>query len=585
MSDAALPQDLAVPLFSRAFLAGEQRISRLGDGALGGKAASLVRSERRILSLLGPDEASSFSVSIPRAVVLTTELFSAFMDGGGLWDLALSDLPDDRIAMAFQQAELPALWVGDLRSLAREVHAPLAIRSSSLLEDALAHPFAGVYGTKMIPNVAPSADVRFARMAEAIKFIWASTFFRAPKAYARSICRDVRDERMAVLVQEIAGSRRGDRFYPTLSAVARSWNWYPAPPARPEEGVLSLALGLGKTIVDGGVSWTVSPAYPRRPMPFGSTSEMLSGTQNRFYAVHMGAPPPHDPIAEDEHLVQPDLADAEYDDSLAMLASTYDGRSDRLFPGTGRQGPRVLDFAPLLGSGGPPLVPLVRRLLALSEAEMGGPVEIEFAVDLDPRAKAPARLSFLQVRLMAALGEAVDVDFEALSAPGILLATDRALGNGVCCDIRDVVYVARDTFDRAATPAIAAEVEALNLALTAEGRPYMLIGFGRWGSSDPWLGIPVDWSRICGAKVVVEASLRDMNPDPSQGSHFFQNLIAFHVLYLTLGRSGTATLDWDWLERQPVTGGGRFVRHVRLESPLQVRADGRTARAVVLRHD
>jgi hypothetical protein len=554
-------------------------MSRIGYGALGGKAASLVRVEDRILSGLDPAECPDFAVSVPRMVVLATDVFESFMDQGELRALAMSDAPDDRIALAFQQAEIPPWVAGDLRALATEVHVPLAVRSSSLLEDALAHPFAGVYGTKMIPSNAADPDRRFRGLVEAIKFVWASTFFAAPKAYAKSIDRDVADERMAVIVQEVVGQRHNDRFYPTVSGVARSWNYYPMEPALPEHGVLSLALGLGKTIVDGGVAWTISPEYPARPMPFGNARALLRWTQRDFWAVHMGTAPPHDPIRETEHMVQADLGDAEYDDTLRRIASTYDGRSDRMFPGVGRDGPRVIDFAPLLGPMGLPLADTIKRLLRASEAELGGAVEIEFALDLEP-GSGPHRLGFLQVRPMAVEQAEVDVPPEALDGDDVLIATDRVLGNGRRDDIADVVFIDPDAFERSWTSAMAAEVELLDIELRAQARPYLLLGFGRWGSSDPWLGIPVDWSRIAGARVVVETSIGDMNPDPSQGSHFFQNLIAFGVLYMTLGRREAGRVEWKKLKAGSVPRG-QFVRHLRLERPLSILADGRSGRAVV----
>ncbi len=563
-----------VPRFDRHFFDRAPSISRLGEGALGGKAASLARVDQRILPSLDRERFAGWDVGVPRMVVLGTDLFDQFLDHNGLRELALSDAPDDRIAHAFVKAPLPTLQLGDLRSLAREVHSPLAVRSSSLLEDALEHPFAGVYATKMIPNNAAGADARFRALTEAIKLVWASTFFAAPKAYARSIGRDVADEKMAVLIQEVVGRRRGDRYYPTLSGVARSWNYYPIGPAKPEQGLLSLALGLGRTIVDGGVAWTVSPAFPARPMPFGSVGELLRGTQTRFWAVHMGRSE-RDPLRETEYMVQPDLAAAEYDDVLRHVASTLAGA--RLVPGVGRDGPRALDFAPILGLPGIPLVELVKELLRLSEAELGGPVEIEFAVDLDPRRGLPARFGFLQVRPMAVHGAGEELPESELSGDDVLLASRSALGNGVIEDIRDVVFVEPSTFDAAKTRAMADEVEAADLRLT--GTPYLLIGFGRWGSSDPWLGVPVDWSRIAGAKVIVEASIPGMSPDPSQGSHLFQNLIAFGTLYLTV-RSGS-TIDWERLRAATAVHAGEFVRHVRLERPLSIVADGRARRAVV----
>ena len=573
-----------VPRFGRKFFDSSCTVTRIGDGALGGKAASLHLVDTSILTRLDPAIHAGCSVAVPRMTVVATEVFDAFMHQGGLLEVAMSEEDDDRIAHAFQRAEFPPAFVGDLRALAASAHTPLAIRSSSMLEDDLCHPFAGVYGTKMIPNNQADADTRFRRLIQAIKFVYASTFFRAAKDYAVSVRKDIGHEKMAVIIQEIVGVLRGPRFYPTLSGVARSYNYYPVGGALPGQGVVNLALGLGKTIVDGGVSWTYSPAHPQRPAPFGGVRDLLRNTQKKFWAVHMGPAPVPDPICETEHLVHLPLADAEYDDMLRFVASTYDGPSDRLMPGVGEKGPRVLDFAPLLVLKRIPLNTTLQHLLNLSEEVLGSAVEIEFAAVMDPQAPAPARFGFLQVRPMAVSRECIDIAESDLRAPNLLLAATNVMGNGARSEIVDVVYVKREEFNGAASREVAVEIEAANRRLVGEGRPYILVGFGRWGSSDPWLGIPVIWSQITGATVIVETTLPGMSPDPSQGAHFFQNLVAFDVLYFCLRHDGPHGIDWQWLEARPTAHEGRYVRHVHFDHPLHVRADGRTGRGVILRH-
>jgi hypothetical protein len=570
-----------VPRFNREFFGAENSFTRIGDGALGGKASGLLRVREEILSKLDPKKFPYIKVAVPTAAVLTTELFDSFIERNKLEDIASSDLPDDRIAHAFQQAELPAEHVGDLRGLISNVHTPLAVRSSSLLEDDLDHPFAGVYGTKMIPNNEIEEDARFTRLDEAIKFVYATTFFAEAKAYVASIGRPPGEEKMAVIIQEVVGQGAGDRFYPCVSGVARTHNYYPTGHAKAEDGVVTLALGLGKTIVDGGLCWSYSPAFPKAPPPFNDLGELLKNTQTCYWAVHMGDPPPHDPIRETEYLVQPGLAEAEADGALRYLVSTYDSGSDRLNPGLDVRGPRALTFAPLLGSSLLPFNDLLKRLLKLSENALGTPVEIEFAINLDRRDALPARIGFLQVRPMMVGGERVDVADTDLFADDVVLASENVLGNGHRSDLEDVVFIRPDAFEPAETPAMAKELEGINRRLVEEGRRYLLIGFGRWGTSDAWLGIPVTWGQISGARVIVEATLPDVQPDLSQGSHFFHNLLSFRVLYLSVEHHGPHRIDWDWLDRLPVVQSTAHVTHVRLPEPLEVRVDGATGRGVI----
>ena len=573
-----------LPLFRRQSQSSGERITRIGQGAVGGKASGLLRVHRGILPRFSAEEFPQVEVNIPTLTVVTTEVFDAFMARNGFDLEALSREPDDRIAHAFQRAEMPAEFIGDLRDLAAQSRAPLAVRSSSLLEDDLEHPFAGVYATKMIPNNQPALDLRFRRLIEAIKFVYASTFFRAARSYLAEVGREGADEKMAVIIQEVVGQRLGDRYYPTLSGVARSYNYYPTGHAQPEDGVVNLALGLGKTIVDGGLCWTYSPAYPKSPPPFAGTRELLQNTQTRFWTVHIGAPPLPDPIRETEYLRHQELSASVEDDTLRHLVSSYDPSSDRVYPGQAAQGPFVLDFAPLLSLRVIPLNDLVVRLLGHAREELETPVEIEFALNLDRKKGVPARFGFLQVRPMMVSDEEVEVSSEDLTGPKVLLASTRAMGNGERGNLCDVVYLKPKAFDAKATRQIAKEVAELNQGLVDDRRAYLLIGFGRWGSSDPWLGVPVEWGQITGARVIVEATLPEMNPDLSQGSHFFHNMISFKVLYFSVPHQRGGPIDWSWLERQQIVAETPFVKHVRTASPLTVRADGRRRRGVVY-HD
>ena len=457
----------------------------------------------------------------------------------------------------------------------------LAIRSSSLLEDALERPFAGVYATKMIPNNQFDPDLRFRRLVEAVKFVYASTYFREARDYIRTTGTKPGEEKMAVIIQEVVGQRRGDRFYPDISGVARSYNFYAFEPARPEDGVVTLALGLGKTIVDGGIAWTFSPTYPEKPPPFATVQELVKGTQTEFWAVNMGKPPAYDPVSETEYMVHGNLADAEADEALSLLASTYDPERDRIVPGIGSRGPRILNFAPMLVREEFPLNDLVKALLNASEKTVKAKVEIEFAITLQGRRgeRTRARLGFLQVRSMVVSDQVVDVN---LSDPRAIVASDMVMGNGTADDIQDIVFVRPDKFSSLHTPAIAQQLESVNRELRDQHRPYLLIGFGRWGSSHPSLGIPVDWSQISGARAIVEATLPEMNVELSQGSHFFHNLSSFRASYFMVQHGRRRGINWDWLNRQPVVHETEFIRHVRPTERLSVRVDGRTAKGVIL---
>jgi hypothetical protein len=555
-----------LPGFARRFLDAEETFTRIGRGGIGGKAAGLLLARERIVSRVVEGEFPGFEVSVPTLSIVTTDLFDSFMERNGLHGIATGGEPDDRIAHAFQKASLPAEFVGDLRALIADVHIPLAIRSSSLLEDDLAHPFAGVYATKMIPNNQVDVDTRFRRLVEAIKFVFASTFFASARNYIRSIGRDPADEKMAVIIQEIVGTRIRDRFYPSVSGVARSYNYYPTGRNRHEDGMVSLALGLGKTIVDGGLCWSYAPAYPKSPPPYKSITDLLKYTQTEFWAVSMGRPPVHDPIRETEYLVTLGLADAEADGVLGLLASTYDPQSDRTYPGLGRGGPRVVDFSPVLH---------------ISREEVGADVEVEFAVTLDSRHGVPARLGFLQVRPMAVSGHDVHLGESDMTAGGVIIASELVLGNGRRSDISDVVFLKPGAFDPARTAAMAVEVERVNAALLDAGTPYLLIGFGRWGSADPWLGVPVEWGQISGARVIVEATMPSMCPEPSQGSHFFHNMIGFKVLYMCVGHLDRPGIDWEWLEGCETVSEGTYVRHVRCGASLEIIVDGSGRRGIV----
>ncbi|MCK4460224.1 MAG: hypothetical protein KAW46_00385 [candidate division Zixibacteria bacterium] len=572
-----------IPRFDRHFFGGEHVISRIGGGAIGGKASGLAFADTVLQKNLPGGSYQGITVSIPRFVVIGTDVFDAFLERNDLGEVAQSDTSDDRIGMAFQRAEFPAEFAGDLRGLVSTVHAPLAVRSSSMLEDAMYEPFAGVYGTKMIPNNQPDTDTRYRKLIDAIKFVYASTFFRGAKSYLSITRQGTAQEKMAVIIQEVVGLRHRDRFYPNVSGVGRSYNFYPVGHAQPEEGVVDLALGLGKTIVDGGRVWTYSPAFPQAGPPF-TTGEMLSNTQTDFWAVNMGKPPTFDPMKETEYLIKADIKDAESDDSIRLAASTYQPQNDRIVMGTGADGPRILNFGPLLQLHEVPFNDLVTMLLQSCQQALDVPVEIEFAVTTDRTSEGySVRFGFLQVRPMVVSSATVDITDDELEGDRSLLASERTMGNGVVDNLTDIIYVKPDLFGKEHTRTVAAEIDELSKRISDDSRGYVLIGFGRWGSSDPWLGIPVDWGSIGGARVIVEATLPDMDVELSQGSHFFHNITSLQIPYLCVRHSNRFKIDWLWLESQPIVAETKFVRHVRLAAPLTVKIDGRGRKGVILR--
>jgi len=579
-----MPQDIFAgeppPLLDRSLDSRAQPVSRIGEGEIGGKASGLM-SARRLLETEFPADLHQLAdIEVPIFVVLTTEVFDAFVEQGDLREVVTSGIPDDRIAHAFQQADFPVRFAGDLRAVLERISSPIAVRSSSMLEDRLAHPFAGVYETKMIPNNQPDAGERFVKLVEAVKYVYASMFFKGAVNYLRSASRTLDEEKMAVVLQEVVGIRHDRRFYPHVSGVVKSYNYYAFGRARPEDGVASLALGLGKTIVDGGVSWSYCPAFPTLKPPFASPRDQLRGTQNRFWAVNLGAPPEYDPISETEYMEQHELSDADYDGVLGNVASTYEPAGDRLVPGVRGNAPRVVNFAPTLEYGAFPLNKLVRALMEACERAYGADVEIELALTF-PVGRVPrARLGFLQVRPMAGIGEQVRVPETPPAGWATLVGSERAMGNGILEDVADVIYVRPDRFELKDSGAVAMDIEGMNQRLLDEGRRCLLIGFGRWGSSDPWLGIPVTWSQICAARTVVEATLDAVRVEPSQGSHFFHNLSSFGVSYFTVS-DGEEGIAWEQLAALPAIEETDLVRHVRFGQPVRVLVDGRSARGVI----
>jgi len=543
---------------------------------LGGKAQGLVGISKHLAEHFEADQFSEIDLSIPSMAVILSDVFDTFMHQNQVSSEMLLEQSDERIAHAFQTFDLPFGILGDLKAIIDQVHHPLAVRSSSILEDALESPFAGIYATKMIPNNESDTDSRFRKLTEAIKFVYASTFFKAAKDYRKAIGKGLLDEKMAVIIQEVVGKPHFERYYPDISGVARSFNYYPSNHSKPEDGIVNLALGLGKTIVDGEPSWWFTPNAPRANPPFLDVSEWLKQTQNKFWSVNLGPPPEYNPIDEAEYLIQCGLKEAEYDDTLSSLASTYDPQNDRINIGLAEVGPRMITFAPILVYNQFPLSKFVKNILNHCRDALNSPVEIEFAITLHP-----TKFRLLQVRPLLASDDEISIEDNEFSGDQVLLASERVLGNGENSNIDQVVFVKPQSFEAKFTPQIAHEIETINTKAIESGTHYLLVGFGRWGSSDPWLGTPVTWGQISQAKVIVESTLPEMDKEFSQGSHFFHNITSFGVSYFSVRHSDDHSLDWEWLDRQTCVAETDFVKHVRLEKPLTVRVDGRSGRGVI----
>lgn len=562
---------------------GDDRFEMIGEGSLGGKARGLAFIDNIIKTYLKPDYFPGVEIAIPRTVVLGTDVFANFMEMNDLYPIAVQNISDEHIHREFQKADLPPTVLGDLREILKKVKYPIAVRSSSLLEDAVYQPFAGVYATVMIPNSSTNIEVRFANLVQAIKYVYASTFSRNSKNYIEATGNIIEEEKMAVILQEMIGQKFENYFYPHFSGVAKSYNYYPFGKAKPTDGIVNLALGLGKTIVDGGTSLHYAPPYPRNLPQFGSTKDIFAKSQLKYWAVDLNSDIIRRTPSEDRHLTSLGIQDADRHGALKYVASTYVPGSDIFYEGVMRDGPRAITFAPILQSKVFELNRILKLVLKISEAAMNSPVEIEFACILGEESAVPAKFGFLQVRPMVKPDSKVDVDISSIPKGNILLYSEMALGNG-SYDIKDVIYVKPDSFSASRTRLVAEEVRRLNKKMLDEKRHYILIGPGRWGSSDPWLGVPIDFSAISHAQAVVETPMPHMVVDPSQGSHFFHNMTSFKMMYFTVREyHEKIPVDWDWLDNQIAETETTYLRLVRLPEPLEVKVDGRKGLGVALK--
>jgi CheY-like chemotaxis protein len=563
--------------------------ARIGEDSLGGKGRGLAFMGQMIKRQAGylEEKFPDARVRIPKTVVLATDIFDEFMEMNDLYGIALQDSPDEDILHHFMKANLPKRLIEDLIAFFDVVKTPIAVRSSSLLEDSHYQPFAGIYSTYMIPKEKDRYEM-LEKISNAIKGVYASVFYKDSKAYMTATQNLIDQEKMAIVLQEVVGQRYGERFYPTISGVARSLNFYPVGDEKPEDGIANVALGLGKYTVDGGITLRFSPLHPQAIIQTSTLEFALKETQTQFYALNLKSLA-SDLFSTDDayNLLKLPVKEADQDGSLQYISSTYDPADQRLldgyYPGKNRQ---VITFSGVLQHDVFPLAGILDAMLKLGQAEMGRPVEIEFAVNLEKNVdkKVEGTFYLLQIRPIVDSKEMVEEDLSRIPEENTLLYTQHALGHGISNDVQDVIYVKTDGFSAANNPAIASEIEKLNRQMIDEGRNYVLVAPGRWGSSDPWLGVPVKWPQISNARVIVESGLENYRIEPSQGTHFFHNLTSFGVGYFTINPYlSDGFFDEAFLNAQPAVQETEYLRHVRFEQPIVIKIDGKKNVGVVMK--
>ena len=561
--------------------------ARIGDGSLGGKGRGLAfigAMVKRYPKL----EHEHFAVTIPKTVVICTDIFDEFMETNELYPVALSDVDDETILKYFLRASLPSRLIEDLMAFFDVVKSPIAVRSSSLLEDSHYQPFAGIYSTYMVPKLEDKYDM-LRTLSDAIKAVYASVFYRDSKAYMTATSNLIDQEKMAIVLQEVVGNRYNDRFYPTISGVARSLNFYPIGNEKAEDGIANIALGLGKYIVDGGQTLRFSPRHPHNILQMSTMDFALRETQTRYYALDLKNLTEQFSVDDSFNLLRLNLKDADADGSLKFIVSTYDPYDQIIRDGYYPGGRKILSFVNILQHDVFPLADTLDQILHVGQDEMGRPIEIEFAVNIDPvraeQSPTPtATFYLLQIRPIVDNKEVMEEDLTLVGQEDTILSSTSVLGHGIVTDVQDIIYVKTGAFSSSNNQLIAYDIEKINRKFTAEEKNYVLVGPGRWGSSDSWLGIPVKWPHISNARVIVECGLENYRVDPSQGTHFFQNLTSFGVGYFTINPfKGDGWFDEEYLNSLPAVEETEYLRHVRFDKPIVIKMDGKKSLGVVLK--
>jgi len=561
-----------------------QTFSRIGEGSIGGKARGLAFINSVIKKNKLFNKFPDVLITIPRTVVLSTDAFDEFMDNNNLYSVALSDLPDEEILSRFINAELPGWVYQDFYAfLSVSRNYPVAVRSSSKLEDSHYQPFAGIYSTYMIPRV-PDNRLMVQMLSDAIKEVYASVYYKVSKAYMTATANVIDEEKMGIILQEICGNKHDNIYYPTLSGVARSINYYPIGSEKAEDGIANVAFGLGKLIVDGGLSLRFSPKHPKKILQLNSPEAAIRDTQKEFYALDLNINSFVPSTDDGVNLLRINVRDINNESAMKFAASTYDYNNHILYDGINRPGKRIITFANILQYKIFPLAEILNTLLELGQEEMNNPIEIEFAANLETPAGTPKIFNFLQIRPIVHNDQSYNFDIDQVKLEETIIYSDSALGNGVFKGIRDLVYIKPDSFNAAHSEKIANDIEKLNSGFVKQGYGYILIGPGRWGSTDPWLGIPCKWPQISAARLIVESGLKNYRIDPSQGTHFFQNLTSFRVGYFTINPfNKEGYYDVEWLDKLNVIYEDDFVRHVRFDKPLEIMIDGKRHIGVIMK--
>jgi CheY-like chemotaxis protein len=566
----------------------EAEFVKIGKGSLGGKARGLAFISTQLKeNPLFRNDIKDVDIRVPKTLVISTEGFDDFISQNDLKDIPNRDLKDVQICEMFLKSSLPEWLRHDLDTFLSHADYPLAVRSSSLLEDAQFQPFAGIYNTYMLPNRHPDRGMRLERLLQAIKLVYASTYMETPRSYAKSTLHRLEDEKMAVVIQRLMGRQHRDYFYPAVSGVAQSYNFYPISHMKPEEGIAHVALGLGKTVVEGGTSLRFSPRYPQLLPQFSTVEDILKNSQRYFYALKLEDFPenfgfPED-LRDDITLARLEIDDVQTHPPVMSLCSSYSPEENRIRDTMTTSGYPVCTFARVLKYKSFPLPEILSELLDIGRKGMGTPVEIEFSANLPFETDQIPEFGLLQIRPMAITHHNRDVKITKKDLSQALCYSTMALGNGQFKDIADIIYVRPDAFDPAKTIDIAAEIGKVNQQLVSKNRKYLLIGPGRWGSADRWLGIPVSWNEISGVGAIIETTVENLKADPSQGSHFFHNITSLGISYLNTREKGDDFIDWDWLQSLPAENETRYLRHVKLKKPLTLKIDGKSSCAVLLK--
>ncbi|MCQ2064905.1 MAG: phosphoenolpyruvate synthase [Bacteroidaceae bacterium] len=559
------------------------RFARLGDGSLGGKARGLAFLNHILVKYDMYDKYEDVRITVPRTLVITTDYFDRFILDNGLQYVINSDISDAEILSEFVASTLPHDLMDALKVFIHNIRKPLAVRSSSRLEDSYYQPFAGVYSTYMIPHT-ENEDQELRLLTKAIKSVYASVFFSSSRGYIQATANVISEEKMAIILQEICGSEDSGYFFPTLSGVARSLNFYPIGHEKAEDGIVKVAFGLGKAVVDGDQVLRFSPKYPKHVLQTSTVEQAMTETQKSMFALNLQPDKFKTSLDDSVNLERIDVAGCEKFRNLKYVASTWDMENQRLVDSTYPQGPRFITFSQMLKYKTFPLPEIVSELLDIAQKEMKCGVEIEFAADLDRGGKPKLpKFNVLQVRPISVDSRNAEVSWDEVDMSSPMIVSDSALGMGWIKGVSDVIYLKKDAFDTQKTQEMAVQLKALNLKMRNSGKGYVLVGFGRWGSSIPSLGVPVQWSDISEAKVIVECSLEDFRVDPSQGTHFFQNLTSFNAGYINVDPYGNSAhvMDFTVLDSMPAVEETEYLRHVRFDRELEICIDGRNSKALI----